>query len=110
MSRSVAKTAGSKPPATLENVIDERLAAGPFSGSTNIYSAARGIAVGDVLTAAEFAAELRKSGYTASAQSPEGWFKVRDNAVEVMTGPDPAPGTGPVVVEFAHGKVARITS
>src|SRR5947209_3730697 len=45
----------------LAHVIDGRLAAGPFSGTTNIYSAAHRVSVGDPLTADQFIAQLQRS-------------------------------------------------
>src|SRR5690348_14298826 len=43
--------------------INQRLAAGPFSGSVNIFSAPRSVAVGDALTIEEVVARLRRAGY-----------------------------------------------
>ena len=94
----------------LAHVIDERLAAGPFSDTNNIFSAGRHISTGDVLSAEEFTSRLRTGGYTENVKSPEGWFKSIKNTVEVTPGPESASGSAPVVVEFANGKVAHIIS
>jgi penicillin-binding protein 1B len=94
----------------LAHVIDQRLASGPFAGTTNIFSAAHRIAVGDPLTPEEYMAHLSRSGYSASEKDPEGWFIIRKNVVELMPGPESKAGAKSVSVEFARGKVARITS
>jgi penicillin-binding protein 1B len=94
----------------LTHVIDRRLAAGPFSNTTNIFSAPRGVAVGDPVTPDRFLALLQGNGYTTRRKSPGGWFVVRGSAVEVTPGPESSSASGPVVIEFAHGKVVRIAS
>ena len=43
-------------------IIDQRLASGPFSGSIDIYTAPRSVAVGDPLTLQDVAGQLRRSG------------------------------------------------
>jgi hypothetical protein len=91
----------------LAHVIDRRLAAGPFSNTTNIFSAAHPVVVGDPLTLEQFLALLQRSGYTNVKKNPGGWFVVRGSAVEVTPVPNrPLPTRG---AEFAHGN-ARIAS
>src|SRR5689334_16844573 len=46
--------------------INKRLQAGPFSGTVNIYSAPRSVAIGDLATADEIVARLRRAGYTTA--------------------------------------------
>src|SRR5437879_8100719 len=67
----------------LAHIIDQRLANGPFAGTTNIFSASHRIAVGDPLTPEEFTAHLMRSGYTTTPHNPEGWFILRKNTVEL---------------------------
>uniref|UniRef100_Q024S8 Penicillin-binding protein, 1A family n=1 Tax=Solibacter usitatus (strain Ellin6076) TaxID=234267 RepID=Q024S8_SOLUE len=88
----------------LAHIIDQRLAYGPFAGTTNIFSASHRIAVGDPLTPEEFTAHLVRSGYTSSPNNPEGWYLLHKNTVEVKS-----PG-GPLVVEFGKGKIAAISA
>ena len=94
----------------LAHIIDQRLAAGPFSDTTNIFSAPVRIAKGDSLTLEEFAAQLRHNGYTESRDNAEGWFAVHNGSVEVTPGPESASSSGPVVVEFSRQGVAHISS
>ena len=90
--------------------IDERLRAGPFSGTINIFTAPRTVAVGDPLTPEELVARLRKSGYSTSRGNTVGWYNVRSDAVEIFPGRDYYAGVEPGVLEFAKGKVSRIVS
>ncbi|MCU1239181.1 MAG: penicillin-binding protein family, partial [Candidatus Solibacter sp.] len=94
----------------LAHIIDRRLAAGPFSHTTNIFSSPVRVGTGDALTLEEFTAELRKSGYSDARDNPEGWFAVRSHAVEVTPGPDSASSSGPALIEFSKDAVARIQS
>jgi penicillin-binding protein 1B len=94
----------------LASFVDRRLEAGPFSDTTNIFSASHVIAVGDVLSQDDFTAQLRKNGYTENVQSADGWFKAGNGTVEVTPGPESASGASPVVLEFAGDRVTRITS
>ncbi|PWU10354.1 MAG: penicillin-binding protein 1A, partial [Terriglobia bacterium] len=91
-------------------LIDRRLASGAFADTLNIYSAPRTIGVGDSLTLQETLTGLTRSGYTAARSNPVGWYNARANGVEIFPGKDSYPGTEPVVLSFAGGKVARIVS
>src|SRR5512133_856776 len=57
--------------------INKRLAAGPFSGTVNIYSAPRSVAVGDAATLEEVIGRLRRAGYTTARGNTVGWYNVR---------------------------------
>src|SRR5947208_506038 len=46
--------------------INKRLEAGPFSGSVNIFSAPRSVAVGDMIGEEDVLTRLRRAGYTTS--------------------------------------------
>jgi penicillin-binding protein 1B len=90
--------------------IDDRLGAGPFSGTVNIYSAPRSVAVGDALTADEILSRLRRAGYSTARGNTVGWYNVRPHAVEIFPGRDAYLGSEPAVLEFKDGKVSRIVS
>jgi len=68
--------------------INQRLTAGPFSGSVNIFSAPRSVAVGDALDADDVLGRLRRAGYTRSRANTVGWYNVRPHAVEIFPGRD----------------------
>jgi penicillin-binding protein 1B len=93
------------------HMIDQRLAAGPFSNTVSIFSAPRSIAAGDPLTQEEVVERLRHSGYSTSRGNTMGWYNVRPHAVEIFPGRDSFTGGGePGVVEFAEGRISRIVS
>jgi penicillin-binding protein 1B len=91
-------------------IIDQRLTAGPFSGSINIYTAPRTVAVGDPLTPQDMVGQLRRSGYTPDHRNTIGWFDVRPNAIEVFPGRDSDPACEPGVLYFVKGRISRIVS
>lgn len=90
--------------------INRRLSAGPFSGTVNIYSAPRSVAVGDSLTIEEVVARLRRAGYSTARGNTVGWYNVRDNAMEIFPGRDSYAGKEPGVLEFSKDKISRIVS
>jgi penicillin-binding protein 1B len=90
--------------------INRRLAAGPFSGTVNIFSAPRSVAVGDTLAIDEVVARLRRAGYSTSRGNTVGWYNVRQHAVEIFPGRDSYAGGEPGVLEFSGGKLSRIVS
>jgi penicillin-binding protein 1B len=91
-------------------LIDARLAKGPFSQAVNIFTAPRTIAEGDSLTLAEAVESLRRNGITPSHNNPLGWYNLRPHAVEIFPGRDSFPGEEPALIEFAGGKISRIVS
>jgi penicillin-binding protein 1B len=90
--------------------INGRLEDGPFSGTVNIYSAPRSVAVGDSFTAEDIVGRLRHAGYSTSRGNTVGWFNVRQHAVEIFPGRDAYLGGEPALLEFRDGKIARIVS
>lgn len=91
-------------------IIDQRLAAGPFSGSINIYTAPRTVAVGDALTLQDVVGQLRRSGYTTASGNTIGWYNLRPDAVEVFPGRDSDGDVEQGVLYFAKGRISRIIS
>ena len=91
-------------------IIDQRLASGPFSGSIDIYTAPRSVAVGDPLTLQDVAGQLRRSGYTTDHRNALGWYDVRPDSIEVFPGRDSDPALESGVLYFAKGRISRIVS
>ncbi len=91
-------------------MIDGRLAAGAFSSTISIYARPHTVAVGEALTAEELVARLRQAGYDSSSNNHAGWYSVRPSAVEVFPGKDSFTGGQPTTLEFANGKLARIST
>ena len=93
------------------NLIDQKLRAGPFAKTAKIFAAPRLIAVGDATSAAEIAAELRRSGYTESRGNAIGSFQLRpDGGIEIFPGPDSYFDEEAGVVKFAGGRISQIVS
>ncbi len=91
-------------------IMERRLAAGPFSNTLNIYTASKTIAVGDAFTPDDVVARVKRAGYSASAGNRVGWYRVRQDAVEIFPGRDSYAGGEPGVIEFSRGKISRILS
>src|ERR1017187_9733102 len=69
-----------------ERIVDERLASGPiFASVSQIYAAPREVRVGQHLTVAFIAQDLRKAGYNANPQL--GTFTVSGNSINIKPGP-----------------------
>jgi penicillin-binding protein 1B len=97
--------------AKYSSLIDQKLRAGPFAKTAKIFAAPRLIAVGDATTAAEIAAELRRSGYTESRGNAIGSFQMRpDGGIEIFPGPDSYFDEEAGVVKFANGRISQIVS
>ncbi len=94
-------------------VIDARLKTGAFSDTVDIFTEPRVVGVGDLVSALEMTADLRRSGYTTSRDNPVGWFNVPSGAarrIEIFPGRGSFAGGEPASIEFADGKILRIVS
>jgi len=97
--------------AKYSRLIDQKLRAGPFANTSKIFAAPRLIAVGDATTAADIAAELRRSGYTESRGNAIGSFQMRpDGGIEVFPGPDSYFDEEAGVIKFQNGRISQIVS
>ena len=94
----------------LAHSIDQRLAAGAFSGTLGIYTLPQTVAAGDTLTRDEVTARLRQSGYTATRGNPGGWYVAGAQTVEIFPGRDSRTGMPPAALEFDQGRLVRIVS
>ena len=69
-----------------QQVVDDRLAAGPlFASTSQIYAAPREVRTGQHLTSAAIGADLRKAGYNVNPQL--GRYTLRGNSVAIKPGP-----------------------
>ena len=91
-------------------IFDEKLKAGLFANSAKIFAAPDSVALGDSLTSAQVAAQLRRSGYTESHSNPIGYFVVQPNSLEIFPGRDSYFDQEPGVIKFADGKIKSIVS
>ncbi|HEX3876065.1 MAG TPA: PBP1A family penicillin-binding protein [Bryobacteraceae bacterium] len=96
-----------------DKMIEARLRAGAFSSSVDIFTAPRGVSVGDQVTAEQMISDLRRSGYSVSRDNPVGYFHVPTGSarrLEVYPGRGSFAGGEPAVFEFANGHIAHIVS
>ena len=93
---------------------EQRLRAGVFAGTLNIFAGPRIVSTGDRLSLGDALAYLRENGYSESRGNPVGWFGVRPNALAIFPGRQSYSGQEPAVVYFSgsgsDSKVARIVS
>ena len=92
------------------HVIDRKLREGPFANTAKIFAAPESVAVGDVISPAEIAAELRRSEYNESRGNPIGYYQVQANAIEIFPGPESYFDQEAGVIHFANGKISQIVS
>ncbi len=91
-------------------VFDEKLKAGLFANTAKIFAAPDSVAVGETLTPAEIAAQLRRSGYSESRSNPIGYYETQPNSIEIFPGRDSYFDQEPGVIKFADGKIRAIVS
>ena len=69
-----------------QQIVDDRLASGPiFASVSQVYAAPREVRVGQHLTAAFIAQDLRRAGYNANPQL--GTFELNGNSIQIKPGP-----------------------
>lgn len=91
-------------------VIDERLRAGVFANSAKIFAGPVSVAVGDALTPADIATDLRRSGYTESRGNPVGYYQTQPDSISIFPGPDSYFDQEAGVIRFRGGRIAQIVS
>jgi penicillin-binding protein 1B len=70
-----------------QRIVDARLAAGPiFANVAQIYAAPREVRVGQRLSAAAIAQDLRRAGYNANPQL--GTFRLQGDSISIKPGPE----------------------
>ena len=92
-----------------QQVVDDRLAAGPlFASVAQIYAAPREIRVGQRLALSTVAQELRSAGYNTNPQL--GTFDLRQNAVLIKPGPQSYHNTDGATITTDGAEVTSITA
>ncbi len=90
-------------------MIEEKLAAGPFATTSLLYAAPRPVIVGDDGQIPEIANYLRHCGYTESNTNRGGWYHVRPDAIEINPGPDSYDSEA-ATIKVDKNKVTQIIS
>jgi penicillin-binding protein 1B len=91
-------------------LIDKKLQGGPFTSTSRIFATPQTIGIGDVISASEVVAKLRRSGYSESRSNRTGWFNMKPDSVEIFPGPESFFEQESGVINFAGGKITRIVS
>jgi penicillin-binding protein 1B len=96
--------------ARYSRLIDQKLRAGPFANTAKIYATPLTIGIGDETSAAEIAADLRRSGYTESATNPVGYYQTQPNAIQIFPGSDSYFDQEAGLIRFNGGRISQIVS
>ena len=83
---------------------------GPFANSAKIFAAPESVAVGDVSSPEDIAANLRRSGYTESRSNPSGYYQRAPNSIDVFPGPQSYFGQEAATIKFSNGRISQIVS
>jgi penicillin-binding protein 1B len=95
-----------------ERVVDQRLKGRLFNNSARIYAAPPVVRVGEQITAADIARDLRQAGYVAEGhgESGLGTYRVLGEGIEVEPGPDSYHASEGARIHIADGQVQGILS
>ncbi len=92
-----------------QQVVDDRLAAGPiFASVSQIYAAPREVRDGQKLSAAAIATDLRGAGYNANPQL--GTFQLNGDNIFIKPGPESFHNTDGATINTADDVVQSITA
>ncbi|MGO4884545.1 MAG: penicillin-binding protein 1A [Bryobacteraceae bacterium] len=89
---------------------DEKLEAGVFSSTLNIFAAPHVVGTGDRLSRDNMIAWLRQNGYNMSPDNPGGWYDLRPNALGIFPGRRASSDQDAGVIYFSGGQITRIVS
>jgi penicillin-binding protein 1B len=94
-----------------KQVVDERLSKPLFNLTPRIYAGPREVRVGQKLTAASIAQQLRTAGYTGSGSSasPMGTYQLRGDSISVHPGPQSYHSQEGATISFDNGMVTSIS-
>ena len=92
-----------------QDVVDQRLAAGPlFASVAQIYAAPQEVRIGQKLTVGSIANDLRSAGYNENPQM--GTYEQRGDQILIKPGPQSFHDTDGATITTQDGEVAAITS
>ena len=94
-----------------KQVVDERMQKPLFTQTPRIYAAPREVRVGQKLTAASIAQQLRSAGYTGggSNASPMGTYELRGDSIAVHPGAQSYHSQEGATIAFDNGMVTSIS-
>ena len=92
------------------NLIEVKLEKGPYTNTSKVFGSPQAVNVGDALDPEEIAASLRAAGYTEASGNRLGWYRAKQDVIEVYPGSDSYFQQEAGLVRFAGGKVSQIVS
>src|SRR5207245_2638362 len=95
---------------TYSRLIDQKLRVGPFANTSKLFAAPRTLNIGDTITPAEIALELRRTGYSESDRNPTGYYRLRPDGIEIYPGADSYFRRDAGLLKFTKGKISEIIS
>lgn len=95
---------------TFARIIDQKLTAGVFTNTSQVFAAPRVISLNQELTSADLVSSLRRSGYSESKATRMGSYTLRGDSLEIYPGPDSYFKQEAAVVKFGDTKVSQIIS
>jgi len=91
-------------------LVDEKLARGAYSNTSQLFAMPQTLAVDDVATTESIVNTLGNSGYTPNKANRLGWYVVTGEGVEVHPGPDSYFQSEAHAVMIHNGKIEQIVS
>lgn len=92
------------------NLVEEKLAKGPYSNTSKLFAAPQVVSLGDDVSPDDIIESLHRAGYSQTRTNRMGWYRSSADSIEVFPGPDSYFQQEAHVVRFAGGKVQQIVS
>jgi penicillin-binding protein 1B len=92
------------------HLVDEKLREGPFARTAMIFAAPEAVSVGDSMSLGDLLELLHRRGYTDNRSNRAGWYKIREDGVEIFPGVDAWSESEPGVIFLNAGVVSRIVA
>ena len=91
-------------------LVDEKLARGAYSNTSQLFAMPQSLAVGDAATAESLVNTLGNSGYTPNRNNRMGWYVLTGEGIEVHPGPESYFEAEAHAVTIRGGKIEQIVS
>ena len=92
-----------------DRIIEQRFKGPVFSNSAKLYAIPQLVKVDEKIEPREIAAELQRAGYTPTADSPIGSYRLISGGIEVKPGPQSYHSPEPATIRIQDGHVVSIT-
>jgi len=100
-----------------QEIVNARMSGPIFANTANIYAAPQSVRTGEPIGPREIVVALRRAGYADAdetmksgiVKSKIGSYRLRDNSIYIMPGPDSFYNPDGARISFTHGTVERIS-